>query len=80
MNWGRRFWRGGYPGFSLEMRHDADVDKDIRNAIQQQIDAYHNGLQRYMICTGVTWRSFPTRPSWYVRWSYWIWDSIREWV
>ena len=55
---GEMFWRGGFPGLSLEAGVDpgenviVDMD-DIKN----QLEAYMNGLQRYLALTGVQAKS-----------------------
>jgi len=43
------FWKGGYPGFGFEAPTGGDVEVEIDNdAIRDQMQAYSNGLQRYM--------------------------------
>lgn len=52
-------WKGGFPGYSFETTpevnaSDMDIDKD---ALKKQIEAYQNGLQRYLALEGVVAKS-----------------------
>lgn len=48
------FWKGGYPGLSLEVNPDMqDVDLD-KPALDREMRAYHSDLKRYIALTGVS--------------------------
>lgn len=57
---GEMFWKGGFPGLSLEAlpgptgAFDAELDVE---ATKKQLDAYMNGLQRYMSLVGMQAKS-----------------------
>jgi len=54
---GEMFWKGGFPGISLEsqnMEDDVEFDKE---ATKEQIEGYMNGLQRYIATIGMTAKS-----------------------
>jgi len=56
---GEMFWKGGFPGLSLEAVPTTDgspVELD-KEATQEQMDAYMNGLQRYIATVGMQVRS-----------------------
>lgn len=58
---GEMFWKGGFPGLSLET-HPSDVPIEIdTEATKKQIDAYQNGLQRYLTLTGMQAKSLTTQ-------------------
>jgi hypothetical protein len=49
------FWKGGFPGYSFELHPDlvnADVELD-QVSIRGELDAYSNGLQRYLAIKGL---------------------------
>lgn len=55
------FWKGGFPGLSLELNPDikqaglpVTLDKE---GMRKQVEAYQNSLQRYLLLTGVTART-----------------------
>ncbi len=51
------FWKGGFPGYSFEVMPelgDAEIDVD---ALQEQMEDYSKGLQRYLALGGVTAKS-----------------------
>ena len=51
------FWKGGFPGISLEAANpDDDVEFD-QEATEEQMDKYMNGLQRYITVVGMTAKS-----------------------
>lgn len=52
------FWKGGFPGISLETSpgQDEDIEFDAA-ATQEQMDAYMNGLQRYIALVGMSAKS-----------------------
>lgn len=47
------FWRGGFPGMSFNIDPEADADT-IATALNEEIDSYLHGMQRYMKLQGVT--------------------------
>jgi len=54
------FWKGGFPGFSMEMDANASTlttgqKKDIRD----EVIAYADGLQRFMMLQGITVKPMP---------------------
>lgn len=55
---GEMFWKGGFPGLSMEMipQGDEQVDFDPE-ATKDQIEAYMNGLQRYIATIGMQAKS-----------------------
>ena len=52
---GEMFWKGGFPGISLEshpsIQEEVEFDKE---ATKEQMEAYMNGLQRYIATVGMT--------------------------
>lgn len=56
---GEMFWKGGFPGYSLEAVPGPDgVEIDIDEVkTKEQMEAYMNGLQRYIATTGLTVKS-----------------------
>ncbi len=61
---GEMFWKGGFPGFSFEMNPDVagDAKFDVES-LREEMDAYQNGLQRYLALTGVTAKSLAPQVS-----------------
>jgi uncharacterized protein len=58
---GEMFWKGGFPGISLETHPDfanATIDTD---AIKEQMESYMNGLQRYLATQGITVKHLPSQ-------------------
>jgi len=54
---GEMFWKGGFPGISLEAANpDEDVTFDPE-ATKEEMDKYMNGLQRYISLVGMTAKS-----------------------
>jgi len=56
---GEMYWRGAFPGISLETMpgfEDAVIDKEQTKA---EMEAYMNGLQRYLLNQGLTAKSLP---------------------
>jgi hypothetical protein len=54
---GEMFWKGGFPGLSLEATNpDGDVTFD-KEATQEQLEKYMNGLQRYIALVGMQAKS-----------------------
>lgn len=55
---GEMFWKGGFPGLSIEshpnITDDIEFDAD---ATKEQMEAYMQGLQRYIATVGMTVRS-----------------------
>ena len=47
------FWRGGFPGYSFEAEQDADFSEGMDD-LQNEIEDYVMGLNRYMRLQGVT--------------------------
>lgn len=46
------FWKGAFPGFSLEMLPEYLGNPQDDEGIKEQMDAYHNHLQRYIALEG----------------------------
>ncbi len=54
---GEMYWRGAFPGVSVESQpQNEDVELDIA-ATRDQMELYMNGLQRYLMTTGMTAKS-----------------------
>lgn len=54
---GEMFWKGGFPGLSLESQPtDDEFELDV-DATKEQIESYMNGLQRYIATMGMTAKS-----------------------
>lgn len=53
------FWRGGFPGISFEADAQAELPPDLVKKMEQQIDDYTMGLQRYMQLQGVKANPIP---------------------
>jgi hypothetical protein len=54
---GEMFWKGGFPGLSLEAANpDDDVEFD-EAATKEKMDQYMNGMQRYISLVGMTAKS-----------------------
>jgi len=54
---GEMFWKGGFPGIALEAAVPGENVQLDKEATQAQIDAYQNGLQRYLALVGMTAKS-----------------------
>lgn len=51
---GEMFWKGGFPGISLEAQPGLDEAVEIDTEdIKDQLEAYMNGLQRYLATVGM---------------------------
>jgi hypothetical protein len=54
---GEMFWKGGFPGLSVEaVPVEGEVELDEK-ATKEQMEAYMDGLQRYIATTGMTVKS-----------------------
>ena len=55
---GEMFWKGGFPGLSLEAQigEDENVTIDLE-ATKEELDRYMNGLQRYLATVGMQAKS-----------------------
>lgn len=55
---GEMFWKGGFPGLSLESMPGVDesIDFDVE-ATKTQLESYMNGLQRYIATVGMSAKS-----------------------
>lgn len=55
---GEMFWKGGFPGLSLEthpnLGEDVVIDKEVT---REEMEKYMNGLQRYLLSENVTAKS-----------------------
>ena len=54
---GEMFWKGGFPGLAFEVdptMGDVDLDKE---GLRSEVEAYQNGLQRYLALSGLTAKS-----------------------
>lgn len=55
---GEMFWKGGFPGLSLEMDANAlPLNSTTKAEVRQEIADYSNGLQRYMVTQGLSVKS-----------------------
>lgn len=54
---GEMFWRGGFPGVSLETQPGIENAELDETATRQMMQDYMNGLQRYLALTGMTAKS-----------------------
>jgi uncharacterized protein len=50
------FWKGGFPGYQFKTNPDLAIDLD-ENALAEEVDAYVNGLKRYMTAVSGEWAS-----------------------
>lgn len=53
---GEMFWKGGFPGLSMETMPDVLNNGNVQldtDSLKTQIDAYMNGLQRYIATVGM---------------------------
>jgi hypothetical protein len=56
---GEMFWKGGFPGYSLETapsKDGEDIELDV-DATKKQMEDYMNGLQRYIATVGLQVKS-----------------------
>jgi len=61
---GEMFWKGAFPGLSIETTPDVASDGTFdAAALKKEINAYSNGLQRYMATTGVSVNSLAPQVS-----------------
>lgn len=55
---GEMFWKGGFPGFSFEINPDVTGDVEFdEEKFRKQLEAYQNGLQRYLTLMNVNAKS-----------------------
>lgn len=55
---GEMFWRGAFPGLSIETHPSMGGDVEIdASALRSNLENYMNGLKRYLALTGMTARS-----------------------
>lgn len=54
---GEMFWKGGFPGLSVETQQADDLIEFDAEATKEQMIAYMNGLQRYIATQGMTVKS-----------------------
>lgn len=47
------FWRGGFPGLSLEMDPEAELSPQALEDLDEQVDDYVHSLRRYMKLQGI---------------------------
>ncbi len=62
---GEMFWKGGFPGYSLEVNPDLDVTLEAADkvAIRKEMKDYSDGLQRYIALTGISVKSLEPQVS-----------------
>lgn len=60
---GEMFWRGGFPGLSLETNPSVENPVIDQEATRQAIWDYMNGLQRYLALDGMSAKSLQTQIS-----------------
>lgn len=54
---GQMFWAGGFPGYAFETNPD-QVNPELNDdTLKETMDAYVNGLKRYLATVGGTWKS-----------------------
>jgi hypothetical protein len=59
---GEMFWKGGFPGISLESSPGVDETVEFdADATKTQLEAYMNGLQRYLATVGMSAKSLTTQ-------------------
>jgi uncharacterized protein len=59
---GEMFWKGGFPGISIEAPVGGDIDIEFDPAsTKEQMEAYMNGLQRYIALVGLSAKSLTTQ-------------------
>lgn len=52
------YWKGAFPGFAWETQPQLGGDVDVdQNAMRDSMEAYFNGLQRYLLGTGMSIKS-----------------------
>lgn len=58
---GEAFWKGAFPGLAFEMSPEvADQGEPLdKEGLRKEMEAYQNGLQRYIAVTGLTTKSLP---------------------
>jgi hypothetical protein len=54
---GEMFWKGGFPGLSLETHPSIENAVIDEEGIKKQVDDYQNGLQRYLALSGMAAKS-----------------------
>ena len=54
---GEMFWKGGFPGLSIEPLKSDETVKIDKPGTVTELDRYMNGLQRYMVLDGLTAKS-----------------------
>ena len=54
---GEMFWKGGFPGLSLETQPDLQDVVFDKEATKEEMEAYMNGLQRYIATIGMSVKS-----------------------
>lgn len=54
---GEMFWKGGFPGISLESANPAESVVIDQDTLETQMDRYMNGLQRYIATVGMSAKS-----------------------
>lgn len=61
---GEMFWRGAMPGWAFETPPELGTDVEVDDAtLQDQMEAWANGLQRYIALTGMTAKSLAPQVS-----------------
>lgn len=59
---GEMFWKGGFPGFALELDKEASsLDAPAKTALREQIKDYQDGLQRWIALEGITIKELKTQ-------------------
>lgn len=51
------FWKGGFPGLSVEVNPDLEDVEFDKEGTKAELEAYSNGLQRYLALEGMTAKS-----------------------
>lgn len=61
---GEMYWRGAFPGISIETDPTFGGDVDVNKAeTRDQLENYMNSLQRYLLLNGLTAKSLPVQVS-----------------
>lgn len=50
---GEGFWRGAFPGYAFKMQEDAELDDSDIETLEDEIDKFIHGFQRYMKIQGM---------------------------
>lgn len=60
---GEMFWKGGFPGLSFETQPEPGQPPIDTDGLEDQIEDYYNGMQRYLATEGLTVKSLQPQVS-----------------